>query len=201
MPYKILFKGLGMFKQNFLSVLALLSLLVPLKAASKNYAQVVDADSKIEFSGVQNRKTEFTGHFKIFDVEASFDSSDLENSHINVAIDLGSVESGSEKRDTKLKKGNWFDIDNTPRSYFKSDSIQAVSDDLYEIKGALEIKGISKPYSFQLKIREPVDLLRLSGNFTINRLDFDLGLGAWKNPDWVKHEVEVKFDIAVKHKE
>ena len=167
---------------------------------AKEYSGVIAEKSKIEFSGVQNRKNAFTGHFKKYDVEASFDSNALENSNITVMIELSSLESGSEKRDTKLKKGNWFDIDNTPRSYFKSESIKPVSDGIYEIQGQLEIKGITKPYSFTLEIRELVDLLNLSGNFTINRLDFDLGLGAWKNPDWVKHEVEVEFDITVKKK-
>lgn len=167
---------------------------------AKTYDTVVGAESNIEFSGVQNRKTEFTGHFQQFDVNADFDSNNLENSEIDVIIELGSVESGSEKRDTKLKKGNWFDIDNSPRSYFKSESITALNNDLYKIEGDLKIKDITKPYSFTLEIRELVDLLKLSGNFTINRLDFDLGLGAWENPDWVRHEVEVKFDITVEKK-
>ncbi|WP_223579576.1 YceI family protein [Kangiella taiwanensis] len=187
-----------MLKEKYLLVFASLIMLAPLMGQSKEYTRVVAEDSKIEFSGVQNRKTAFTGHFADFKVDAIFNRDDLENSRIDVVIELASLESGSEKRDTKLKKGNWFDIDNTPRSYFKSETIEAVSNDIYEIKGQLEIKGISKPYSFKLEIRELVDLLRLSGDFTINRLDFDLGLGAWKNPDWVKHEVNVEFDIAVK---
>ncbi|AKE51882.1 YceI family protein [Kangiella geojedonensis] len=189
-----------MLRKKFLLIFASLILLAPLTTQSKEYTGVVAESSKIEFSGVQNRKTAFTGHFKEYEVSADFDSGDLSNSYINVMIELGTLESGSEKRDTKLKKGNWFDIDNTPRSYFKSESIKPVSDGIYEIEGLLEIKGISKPYSFTLEIRELVDLLKLSGNFTINRLDFDLGLGAWKNPDWVKHEVEVEFDITVKKK-
>ncbi len=180
--------------------LGLITLVCSPSLIAKEYSGVIAEKSKIEFSGVQNRKNAFTGHFKKYDVEASFDSNALENSNITVMIELSSLESGSEKRDTKLKKGNWFDIDNTPRSYFKSESIKPVSDGIYEIQGQLEIKGITKPYSFTLEIRELVDLLNLSGNFTINRLDFDIGLGAWKNPDWVKHEVEVEFDITVKKK-
>ncbi|GAA4355704.1 YceI family protein [Kangiella marina] len=176
----------------------MLSFFTPFSAVAAEYNQLVKEDSKIEFSGVQNRKTSFTGHFKEFDVEATFDSHNLEASQIDVVIELASVESGSEKRDTKLKKGNWFDIENSPRSYFKSSSIKSVSKGVYEITGDLKIKGITKPYSFKLEIRELVDLLHLSGNFTINRLDFDLGLGAWENPDWVKHEVDVEFYIAVK---
>jgi polyisoprenoid-binding protein YceI len=187
-----------MLRQTFLQLCVLFLVFAPLTSHAEIYSELVAADSKIEFSGVQNRKTAFTGHFKSFEVEADFDSSDLESSYINVSIDLGSLESGSEKRDTKLKKGNWFDIENTPRSYFKSEAIKAISGDVYEVSGALEIKGITKPYSFKLEIRELVDLLQMSGKFTINRLDFDLGLGAWKNPDWVKHEVEVEFDMAVK---
>ena len=189
-----------MFKQKlvFFAIFVAVASLLPATSHSKVYDQVVMENSKIEFSGVQNRKTEFTGHFKQFEVSADFNAEDLDASYINVIIELGSAESGSSKRDTKLKKGNWFDIDNTPRSYFKSESIEAISEDVYKISGDLEIKGITKPYSFKLQIRELVDLLKLSGNFTINRLDFDLGLGAWKNPDWVKHEVEVEFDITVK---
>lgn len=176
-----------------ITTLALLSANV----AAKEYAGIVDNDSYIEFSGVQSKKTSFTGQFKDFDVTAVFDKDNIEQSQIKVTIDLTSVESGSDKRDSMLKKSNWFDVEKTPRSYFNSSSIEAISDGTYLVKGALEINGISRPYSIKLEIRELVDLLQLSGTFTINRLDFDLGLGAWENPDWVKHEVEVKFNIAV----
>ena len=190
-----------MFKQKlvFFTIFLVATSFLTDTSHSKVYDQVVNEESKIEFSGVQNRKTEFTGHFKQFEVSADFNAEDLGASHINVTIDLASAESGSSKRDSKLKMGNWFDIDNTPRSYFKSSSIKAISEGLYQIDGQLEIKGITKPYSFKLQIRELVDLLKLSGNFTINRLDFDLGLGAWKNPDWVNHEADVEFDITVKN--
>lgn len=174
--------------------------MIAIDASAKRYDSVDLEKSHIQFSGVQNKKTAFTGKFKSFEVEASFDAENLEQSKVNVTIDLTSVESGSQKRDSILKKDNWFDLENTPRSYFKSESIQAVSEDIYEIKGVLEIKGITKPYRLKVEIREPVDLLHLSGDFTINRLDFDLGLGSWKNPDWVKHKVDVEFDITVKPK-
>lgn len=187
-------------KKSFVALVSVLFSLVSINANAKTYDSVDLEQSHIKFSGVQNKKTAFTGNFESFEVEADFNADNLEQSTINVTIDLTSAESGSQKRDSILKKESWFDLDNTPRSYFKSESIQAVSAGVYEIKGLLKIKGITKPYSLKVEIREPVDLLKLSGKFTINRLDFDLGLGSWENPDWVKHEVDVEFDIAVKPK-
>lgn len=185
-----------MFYKNKLS-LGILLMSLSLMAGAKEYSKLTD-DSFIQFSGVQNKKNAFTGHFESFEVKADFDKHNPEQSQINVTVDLASVESGSSKRDSMLKKNNWFDVENAPRSYFKSTSIKAISGDTYELSGELKIKGITKPYSFRIEIRELVDLLQLSGKLTINRLDFELGLGSWKNPDWVRHEVEVEFDIAVK---
>ncbi|AOE49674.1 YceI family protein [Kangiella sediminilitoris] len=177
--------------------LALMLTFLAFASGAKEYSKVT-GDSYIQFSGVQNKKTAFTGHFKEFMVTTNFDASNISNTQIYVEINLDSVESGSSKRDSMLKKENWFDVENTPRSYFKSDTVEAISDNIYQVSGELKIKGISNRYSFKIKIRELVDLLRLEGKLTINRLDFDLGLGSWKNPDWVRHEVEVEFDVALK---
>ncbi|ACV26947.1 YceI family protein [Kangiella koreensis] len=166
---------------------------------SANEPLKVKADeSYIKFSGVQNKKTEFNGKFQSFSPIIMFDKDNLAASSIRVEVDLASVESGSEKRDGMLKKGNWFDVENTPQGIFVSNKIEAESDGKYKVEGLLSIKGIEQPVTLFMNYVELSGLIELSGNYTLNRLDFKLGLGAWKNPDWVKHEVEVDYKVVLK---
>ena len=155
--------------------------------------------SFIKFSGVQNKDNEFSGQFKQFEPLIVFDREDLASSSIKVEVDLTSVESGSEKRDGMLQKKNWFDVSNTPKGYFVSDTIEKGNEkDQYKVVGRLTIKGIEKPVTLFINIVELGRLIELTGSYTLNRLDFNLGLGAWKNPDWVKHEVEVNYKVVLK---
>lgn len=154
-------------------------------------------DSYIKFSGVQNKKTEFNGQFQSFEPIIVFDKNNLAQSSIRVVVDLASVASGSEKRDGMLKKSNWFDIENTPQGLFESQQIQLHSNGVYKVDGSLTIKGIEKPVTLFMNYVELGGLIELSGKYTVNRLDFKLGLGAWKNPDWVKHEVEVNYKVVL----
>ncbi|MBD3653904.1 YceI family protein [Kangiella sp.] len=158
---------------------------------------VKEEESFIRFSGVQNKKTEFNGQFQSFKPFIVFDKDNLAASSIRVEVELSSVESGSEKRDGMLQKSNWFDIENAPQGLFESQQIQRESEGVYKVDGSLTIKGIEKPVTLFMKYVELGSLIELSGNYTLNRLDFDLGLGAWKNPDWVKHEVEVTYKVVL----
>lgn len=154
-------------------------------------------DSYIQFNGVQNKKTEFTGQFQSFNPIIVFDKDNLSASSIRVEVDLASVESGSDKRDRMLKKSNWFDIEKTPLGLFVSNQIELESEGKYRVEGVLTIKGIEQPVTLFMNYVGLGRLIELSGNYTLNRLDFKLGLGAWKNPDWVRHEVEVNYKVVL----
>lgn len=178
------------------SVLVVSALMVDSLSAREPLKVKAD-ESFIKFSGVQNKKTEFTGEFQAFTPIIVFDKDNLSESSIRVEVELASVESGSDKRDGMLKKSNWFDIDNTPQGLFISDKIELESEGQYRVSGVLSIKGIEQPVTLFMNFVELGSLLELSGNYTLNRLDFNLGLGAWKNPDWVRHEVEVDYKVVL----
>lgn len=187
----------------FLNKLAMLVLVLSsafvINSLSANEPLAVKAnESYIKFSGVQNKKTMFNGEFQSFTPVIVFDKDNLVVSSIRVEVDLASVETGSQKRDGMLKKSNWFDVENTPQGLFVSNKIELESDGKYKVEGSLTIKGIKQPVTLFMNYVELGGLIELSGNYTLNRLDFKLGLGAWKNPDWVKHEVEVNYKVVLK---
>lgn len=180
-----------------MTVLLLSSILFASCLSANESLKVIAADSYIKFSGVQNKKTEFKGEFQTFTPVIVFDKDNLEASSIRVEVDLASVESGSEKRDGMLKKSNWFDVENTPKGIFVSNKIELESEGKYKVEGLLTLKGIEQPVTLFMNYVELGRLIELSGDYTLNRLDFKLGLGAWKNPDWVKHEVEVNYKVVL----
>lgn len=155
-------------------------------------------ESYIQFSGVQNKKTAFQGRFENFEPIIIFDEEDLENSSITVFVDLASVNSHSEKRDAMLKNANWFDVESMPKGKFESNKIVPLEGEKYRVYGVLTLRNISKPIELLMQIRKNKNLINFSGKYTLNRLDFELGLGAWKNPDWVKHEVEIQYQVIIK---
>lgn len=188
---------MDLFNKLSVTVLVLVSALFACGISANEPLKVIADQSYIKFSGIQNKKTEFNGQFQTFSPIIVFDKDNLAASSIRVEVDLASVESGSEKRDGMLKKSNWFDVENTPQGVFVSNNIELESDGKYKVQGSLTIKGIEQAVTLFMNYVELGGLIELSGNYTLNRLDFKLGLGAWKNPDWVKHEVEVNYKVVL----
>ncbi|NVK23226.1 MAG: YceI family protein [Kangiellaceae bacterium] len=173
-------------------------LLLPYTAWANEANQPLAIDktqSYLKFSGVQNKKTAFTGQFERFSPEIIFNSDDMVASFIRVEVELASVNSNNKKRDDNLKNSNWFDVENTPKALFESSSITPLEDGAYKVLGDLTIRTIKKPLELIMTISRTENIITLQGAVQLNRLDFDLGLGAWKNPNWVKHEVDVEYKV------
>ncbi|MDG2450031.1 MAG: YceI family protein, partial [Saprospiraceae bacterium] len=149
------------------------------------------------------------GRFNDFNGTLFYSPSSIVNLSVTVAIDVNSINTGNERRDDDLKReGTWFDATTFPKILFKSKEVVAKSDDEFDLKGILIIKGMSKEVT--ISFERPTDLSKdwagndqvdFSGKLIINRQDFEIfGSDFWNSVmenglTQLSDEVEIELDI------
>jgi polyisoprenoid-binding protein YceI len=129
-------------------------------------------------------------HMMISNVKGSFsaitgtlieDTADPSLSRIDASVDIGTVNSGDEKRDEHLKSADFFHHEQHPRMTFKSTKVEKKGDEEYAVTGDLTLHGITKPVTFAVEgpsqpTKDPWGNTRigLAATTTINRKDFAL---------------------------
>jgi len=105
----------------------------------------------------------------------------VEDSTIDVTIDVTSVSTHDERRDGHLKSPDFFDVENHPAMTFRSAGIERTGDDSGTVTGDLIIRGVSKPVVLDVRFDDwtPKDLwgksrIGFSATTTISRKDWDL---------------------------
>ena len=135
----------------------------------------VDAShSEVGFTARHLMVSKVRGQFKDFAAVVTL-AQPFEQSSVEATVQMASVDTNSADRDTHVKSGDFFDVDNHPVMTFKSTK---VSD--HSLEGLLTIKGVSKPVSFDLDFggvsADPWGGTRAGFEATteINRKDFGL---------------------------
>ena len=75
---------------------------------------------------------------------------DITRSHIEISIDMATVDSGAANRDDSLRSQNFFDAANHPRATFRSTEITAHGS-AGTITGVLTIKGITRSVTLDVE--------------------------------------------------
>ncbi|WP_096687161.1 YceI family protein [Ichthyobacterium seriolicida] len=120
------------------------------------------------------------GPIKLKSGEMNFLNGKLHSSEF--IIDMASIEVSNvedlkkrTKLEKKLRSEKVFSADEFPISSFKSTSVVLKSKDLYVVSGNLTIKGITKPYEFELSI---VDDNTAKAKLIIDRTEFSINYRA-----------------------
>jgi polyisoprenoid-binding protein YceI len=164
-------------QNKILALVALASGLVSAASAAVETYAIDPVHSSVGFK-VRHFLTKVPGTFTTFSGTITVDRDNLENSSVVAKIDVGSVTTGTEKRDTHLKSPDFFDVAKFDSITFTSTAWKKTGDATFDVTGDLTIHGVTK--SVVLK----VDLLgfgpgmmgaQLSGwdaTTTIDRTDF-----------------------------
>ncbi len=150
--------------------------------------------STIEFTGV-HAGNDFKGIFKNWQADIQFDPKNAITSYAEVRIFTGSATTGNALYDGTIKGEDWFDIKSFPEAVFKSVSFTAQSSTLFEVVGALEIKGKSVPLKFPVSIEMTGNTALATFEIPLNRLWFDLGVQSDPTAVWVAEEIGVKVRV------
>lgn len=117
------------------------------------------------------------GRFNKYEGSIDYDGNVAKS--VNISIDVASIDSANADRDDHLRKTDFFNAVEFPTITFKSTSIKANGDNL-EVSGDLTMLGITKPVTFKLEQKGPVDgrrggkLRGIHGSAKIKRSDFGM---------------------------
>jgi polyisoprenoid-binding protein YceI len=147
-------------------------------------------------STVRGRFTSFTGSIQL-------DPADLTSARGAVEVDMGSIDTGDEKRDEHLRSADFFDVERFPKMTFTVGSVtRQGSADTYRAAGNLTIKDVTRPVEFELDYagegKDPYGNRRVGGSMTTTIKRSDWGLtwnvaletGGWLVSDKIKIEID-----------
>jgi polyisoprenoid-binding protein YceI len=120
------------------------------------------------------------GTFQRLAGELDLDELDLTRSSGSVSIEVASVDTRDERRDTHLRSADFFDAEQFPTITFVSRSITPDGGDRFRVEGDLTIRGITRPVTLDAELSEFIvdpwgnrrAAVAVSGE--INRTDFGL---------------------------
>jgi polyisoprenoid-binding protein YceI len=127
---------------------------------------------------------------------------DLDDSSVEVTIDMASVESGSQARDEHLRSVDLFNVEQFPTATFRSASVDWRGT-RGTVAGDLTIHGVTRrvplDVSFEGHVRDPWggDRAIFSARTTINREDFDItwNVALEAGGLLVSKEIQIEIDL------
>src|SRR2546430_7305011 len=176
--------------KRLLAISAYLALALIIKAQSFT---PLDENSSVKFK-IRNFGFTVTGSFKGLKGTIVFDPNEPEKSAFDVTVDAGSINTGIDMRDEHLRSESYFDVKNYPRIHFVSTRVtRSNREGTLFVFGNLTIKNITKEISFPFTARPRNEGYAFSGEFRINRKDFDVG-----GSGTISNELLVNLEVIAK---
>ena len=122
----------------------------PASAATETY--VIDpVHSTLNFS-LRHLVSKFTGSFTKVTGSISADRADLTRSFVEAQIEIASLSTANEKRNSHVLSADFFDLAQFTTATFKSTAWKKIGEDAYEVSGELTLKNITKPVTLLVKL-------------------------------------------------
>lgn len=135
------------------------------------------------------------GRFNDVSGSISWDAAQPTNSTISVTIKADSIDTGSAKRDEHLRSGDFFSVKEFPTMTFTSKSFADKGNNLYEVTGDFQLRGVSKSITIPVALmkvgKDPwgKDRIGFDTTFTIKRSDFGMNF----MPEVIADEITIIF--------
>lgn len=189
------------------SAVALLLALGAAPAFAESWS--VDAPhTEVSFS-VRHFFTPVTGTFDDFEVDLQYDEANPSASSVTATIQVASINTRNERRDNHLRSADFFHVDEHPTMTFESTSVEEVGEGELVATGDLTIKGMTREIELPitvLGVKEiPPEMQEMLGGSkkvasfealtTIDRSDFEVGVGNWAATVVVGAEVDIHLKV------
>ncbi len=156
---------------------------------------LTDQGSTLQFS-IKNFGLKTKGHFTGIKGSLVFDINDLTKSSVTISVNAATINTNNSTRDKHLRKEDYFNVDKYPNIGFMSTKFtKGKSADDFSIYGNLTIKGVTKNIHFDMKKMTNANGHLFSGEFEMNRRDFDVGGSSISLSDIAL----IKFNISTKN--
>ncbi len=94
----------------------------------------------------------FIGGFDEFDASLDFDPENIENSSLEVIVNMSSLDVNLPEFEQELLGSNWFDAEAFPQAVYRTTSfIGKSADDVYTFNGDLTLHGVTAPVPLNVK--------------------------------------------------
>jgi len=165
--------------------------------------QIDKNHSSVAFS-VRHFFANVMGSFDEFEGDIKFNPDDLENSSVSFSINVTSVNTKNERRDSHLQSEDFFNAEKWPQMKFESTGISK-SGDQFLVKGSMTIRDVSKEMELPVKFLGEMEHPRKEGTyiggfsteFTIDRNEFGVGSGNYISTATVGGEIKVTINLEV----
>lgn len=147
--------------------------------------------------------TNVKGEFRKKQGEVISNDTDFNQASVNLTIDVTSIDTNDDGRDTHLKSADFFDVENHKEMTFKGTSLTKLDDENYQLKGMLTIKGIAKEVVLDVEFgginKDPWGNEKAGFSVTgkFNRKDWGLNWNAALETGGVLVSEEVKISAEV----
>jgi polyisoprenoid-binding protein YceI len=139
------------------------------------------AHSHAEFKVKHMMISHVKGGFSGLAGTLQLNETDYTHSAVQASIDVATLKTGDEQRDSHLKSPDFFDAEKFPKITFNSTNIDSKGGADYAVSGDLTMHGVTQPVTFAVEdVSEPSKdpwgnhRIGLSATTKINRKDFGL---------------------------
>jgi polyisoprenoid-binding protein YceI len=157
-------------------------------------AQIDAAHSTITATSKQ-MNVPVEGKFGKFSAQLAFDPAKPATGSAQVSVDMTSYDLGDETYNDEVRGKDWFDAKTYPNATFVSSAIAPAGTDKFNVTGKLTIKGKSQTVVVPVTVTTQGAAHVFDGALTIRRLQYDIGLGEWKDTSVVADEVVIRFHL------
>ncbi len=140
------------------------------------------------------------GSFQQWTADIVFSPDDLKNSSLTVKVDLASVATGDEQRDSALPSADWFDVAHHPTAIFLASNFKKVAEGSYKANGTLSLRDKTAPIVLSFKLKIDGDKATAKGSTTLDRTVFGVGQGEFSATDQISAAVKVSFNLTAMRK-
>ncbi|WP_343671784.1 YceI family protein [Chitinophaga sp.] len=112
---------------------------------------IIDPDhSGVQFKIKHLVISNVTGAFNNFNGGASFSNPHhIDDAEVHFSLDVHSIDTNQEQRDTHLKSADFFDAEHFPQITFQSAYFRKMKGNKYSLAGTLTMKGVSRPVELE----------------------------------------------------
>ena len=146
--------------------------------------------------------TPVNGTFDNYTADIKFDPNNLEESSLDVQIEVGSVNTQNEKRDGHLRTPDFFDAETYPYMTFKSSEIMKTGDNTFVAKGELTIKDVTREIELPFTLLGVMDIERqskkvagITAETNVLRNDYGVGTGDYVSDAVIGNEVDIQIQL------
>ena len=185
------------FRLLIFILLGSMYLLSPFQAQAQKW-QIDTNHSSIYFQ-VRHTFVPVRGLFEDFTGSVDFDAADNSLKSVDFQVQVDSINTNITKRDNHLRSDDFFAAGEYPQMSFSSSRIQALENGRYLAQGRLTIKDVSKEMEIEIDflgvkdnpLQKGQKVAGFVAEFSINRLDFNVGNGRFARMGVIGEEVHI----------